>query len=244
MSKANPLETAVLELILENNTNNILGSNASGLRLAAAGSLTNLYIGLYTADPGETSRQTTNEASYGSYARVALSRADATWTIGTGAANPGQALNAAVISFPTRTNAGSQTVSHWGIGTAQTSTGEMLYSGPLATADTIPFAVNDTGSNAVTNSIIATAHGYAAGSQVVFVTYPGVTLPGNITEGTAYYVTTNDLNPDDFRISATDGGADINITSGSGLVAQIVPQPITQNSTPQISANNLSITED
>ena len=41
---------------------------------AAASPLTNLYAALHTADPGAAGNQTTSEASYSGYARVAVAR--------------------------------------------------------------------------------------------------------------------------------------------------------------------------
>ena len=54
---------------------------------AASSPLTNLYVALHTADPGESGTQSTNEISYTSYARVAVARSSAGWTV-TGSRNP------------------------------------------------------------------------------------------------------------------------------------------------------------
>ena len=53
-----------------NNTDFANIGDAGGLQNSAtAGSL---YVSLHTADPGEAGSQTTNEANYTSYARVAV----------------------------------------------------------------------------------------------------------------------------------------------------------------------------
>ena len=55
-----------------------------------------------------------------------------------------------------------------------------------------------------------TAHGFSAGQQVSFKTDGA--LPTGVTAGTIYYVQSTGLTTDTFRISATDGGADIDTT--------------------------------
>ena len=67
--------------------------DAAGLQnSAAAGSL---YVSLHTADPGEAGEQTTSETAYTNYARVAVARSAAGWTV---AGN--NASNAAAVAFP------------------------------------------------------------------------------------------------------------------------------------------------
>lgn len=130
MSKGNMLETELLQHILENADISNVG-DATGLRgSTTAGSL---YISLHTADPGETGDQTTNEATYTGYARVGVTREDASWTIANGAAE-----NAAEIAFPAATG-GSNTITHFGIGTASSGAGKLLYKGAL----TDPLAVSN-----------------------------------------------------------------------------------------------------
>lgn len=58
---------------------------------------TDLYLALYTADPGEAGSATTNETAYTSYARVAVDRA-------TGFTVSGATVeNAALAQFPVST---------------------------------------------------------------------------------------------------------------------------------------------
>lgn len=78
MSKSNAFETALLGLLFENTAIANLG-DAGGLRASAtAGSL---YFSLHTADPGEAGDQTTSECTYTSYARVAVARSSAGFTV-------------------------------------------------------------------------------------------------------------------------------------------------------------------
>lgn len=87
---------------------------------------TSLYISLHTADPGATGNQTTNEATYTSYARVGVARDATGWVI------DGQTIkNDDPITFPTATG-GSNTITHVGIGTASSGTGGLLLRAPLS----------------------------------------------------------------------------------------------------------------
>jgi hypothetical protein len=123
MSKGNTWETELLQLVF-NNTDAALIGDATGLRgSSTAGSL---YVSLHTGDPGEAGNQTTNECAYTSYARVAVARSGAGWTVSGNAVT-----NAALVQFPQCTG-GSETASHFAIGTASTSTGKILYKGALS----------------------------------------------------------------------------------------------------------------
>ncbi len=123
MSKGNTWENELLLLVF-NNTDAALIGDATGLRgSSTAGSL---YVSLHTGDPGEGGNQTTNECAYTSYARVAVARSGSGWTV-TGNA----VTNAALVQFPQCTG-GSETATHFAIGTASTSTGKILYKGALS----------------------------------------------------------------------------------------------------------------
>jgi hypothetical protein len=111
MSKSNVLETAFIEAVF----------GAGSVSPAA-----NLYIGLHTGDPGEAGDQTTNEATFGSYARQAVA-VPSGWTTG-GA----QAANANDISFPEATG-GSESITHFSVGTALSGAGSLQYFGALTT---------------------------------------------------------------------------------------------------------------
>jgi hypothetical protein len=88
--------------------------------------LTNLYVALHTASPGAGGAQNTSEAAYGGYARVAVARTSAGWTVTGASVSP-----AANISFPAASS-GSETETFWSIGTASTGVGEILYFGPIS----------------------------------------------------------------------------------------------------------------
>jgi len=99
---------------------------------AATSPLTNLYVDLHTADPGETGTQTTSETSYTGYARVAVARTSGGWTVTANVAS-----NVAAITFGACT-AGTPTITYATVGTASSGTGKILLSGAL----TAPLAVN------------------------------------------------------------------------------------------------------
>lgn len=122
MSKSNSWENSLL-LLLFNNTNVANVGDATGLRgSSTAGSL---YVSLHTADPGEAGDQTTNETSYTSYARVAVARSGAGFTVTANSVSP-----AAAVTFPACTG-GSATITHFGVGTASSGAGVLLYSGTV-----------------------------------------------------------------------------------------------------------------
>jgi hypothetical protein len=125
MSKGNTFENDLLLLIF-NNTDAALIGDATGLRgSSTAGSL---YVSLHTGDPGEGGNQTTSECAYTSYARVAVARSGAGWTVSSNAVS-----NAALVQFPQCTG-GSETLTHFAVGTASSSTGKILYKGSLSSS--------------------------------------------------------------------------------------------------------------
>lgn len=125
MSASNTFESDVLLLLL-NNTNIANLGDATGVRgSTAAGSV---FVALHTADPGEAGTQATSEATYTGYARVAVARSAAGWTI-SGTA-PTQAANAAAVTFGACT-AGSNTLTHFSIGDTTSGATKILLSGAL-----------------------------------------------------------------------------------------------------------------
>lgn len=122
MSKGNTFENDLLQLIF----NAVAIANIADN--AASSPLTNLQISLHTADPadpGEAGNQTTSECAYTSYARVAVARSAGGWTVSGASVSP-----AANIDFPAATG-GSETATHFGVGTASSGTGKLLYKGAI-----------------------------------------------------------------------------------------------------------------
>lgn len=128
MSASNTLENELLAHIFQNAAIALIG-DATGLPAAAtAGSL---YVSLHSSDPGEAGNQTTNEVAYTSYARVAVARSAGGWTVTGNSVSP-----AAAITFPTCTG-GTATATHFGVGTASSGTGKLLFKGALSASISI-----------------------------------------------------------------------------------------------------------
>lgn len=127
MSKSNAWETALLQLFFNNTNGPANLGDSTGLRgSSTAGSL---YVSLHTADPGEGGSQNTSEATYGSYARQAVARSSAGWTV-----SGNTVSNAATVTFP-QASSGSETITYFGIGTSSgTGAGTLLYSGAVGTS--------------------------------------------------------------------------------------------------------------
>lgn len=122
MSKGNTFENDWLKLIFNNVAIALIGDAAGVQPSAAAG---DLYVSLHTADPGEAGDQTTSEAAYTGYARVAVPRASTSWDVVANAVT-----NDDLIAFPI-CSAGTSTVTHFAVGTASAGAGKLLYSGDL-----------------------------------------------------------------------------------------------------------------
>lgn len=120
MSKGNTFENDWLKLIFNATAIANIADNA------ATSPLTNLYVALHTADPGEAGSQTTSECAYTSYARVAVARTTGGWTVTNNSVSP-----VANISFPAATG-GTETATHFSVGTAASGAGKLLYSGTIS----------------------------------------------------------------------------------------------------------------
>ena len=120
MSKTNSLENSILDLIFNATAIANIADNT------ATSPLTNLYVSLHTADPGEAGVQTTSECAYTSYARVAVARTSGGWTVTANSVSP-----VANIDFPEATG-GTETATYFGIGSLTSGAGVLYYSGALS----------------------------------------------------------------------------------------------------------------
>lgn len=118
MSKSNTSENATLDCLLR-------GVDPS-FRANA-----NRYIALHVGDPWEAGTAITNEATYGGYARVAV-----TASTGFSAASGGSSSNTAQITFAECTS-GSNTVDYCSIVDTASGAGTIIYSGALTASRTI-----------------------------------------------------------------------------------------------------------
>lgn len=112
-------------LLLFNNTNWANMGDATGTRgSTTAGSF---FVGLSTGTLAAGSTQTTTQAGYTSYTRVAVARSSGGWTQSTN-----QVTNTAAITFPAATG-GSETETDFSVGLITgTGAGDNLYWGSLA----------------------------------------------------------------------------------------------------------------
>ena len=97
--------------------------------------MTNLYLSLHTGDPGEAGDQTTSEATYAGYARVAKARTAVGWTVTASSVSP-----ATDVDFPEATG-GTGTLTHFGVGTLVSGAGKLLYKGAITPTVTIATGV-------------------------------------------------------------------------------------------------------
>ena len=130
MSKSNTFENDLLKLIFNATPIAGLADNA------ASSPVTNLYLALHTADPGEAGDQTTSEISYTGYTRLAVLRTTGGWTVTGNSVSP-----VADVLFPEMTGGAGDTATHASIGTAASGAGKVLYKGALTPAITVALGV-------------------------------------------------------------------------------------------------------
>lgn len=92
---------------------------------AASAPLTNLYLGLHTADPS-AGTQATSEAVYTGYARAAVARSSAGWTV-----SGNTAVLTANIDFPAGTG-GSDSITNFSVGVAGSGATNMVIAGTVS----------------------------------------------------------------------------------------------------------------
>ena len=170
-------------------------------------------LSLHDGDPGKTGA---NEVAGGSYARVQVVAAG--WNAATG----GLTDNNGIVTFTGMPVVGAPGIVAVGAWDAASS-GNFLIGGYLGNHAWKGFSADDT-----TGELIKCAgHGYSAGHTVIFNAGDGGVMPGGVTAGTVYYVIASGLTADVFSVSATSGGAAVNITSvGQGLVRRIEPKQV------------------
>lgn len=120
MSKGNTFENDLLKLIFNGTAIADIAENDT------TSPLTDLYLSLHTADPGETGNQTTSETAYTGYSRKAVSRDSGGFTVTANSVSP-----VADTDFDVCTASPGGDLTHFAIGTASSGTGKILYSGTL-----------------------------------------------------------------------------------------------------------------
>ena len=120
MSKSSSFENSLLLLIFN-------GTAITGIAQNASSPLTNLYVALHSADPGNGGSQTTNEVTtgqYSNYARQLVARTSGGWIVTNSQVKP-----ASDISFLASSGGTGTTVTYFSVGTAASGAGVILYSG-------------------------------------------------------------------------------------------------------------------
>lgn len=173
------------------------------------------HVGVHTlTDPGTSTNANSGEATGGSpaYARVAV-----TW----GAAASEQKTNtgALAIDVPAGTY-GFFTLWNASTGNTNNYRGYIPFGGASAVkgfATVDPTLTND--------QLFAPGHGMSDGDRVVVYSLFSGAIPTGLTEGTVYFVVSSATNT--FKVSATSGGAAVDITGlGGGAVfyQRVVPE--------------------
>lgn len=116
-AKGNTFENDLLKLIFNATAIANIADNA------ATGPLTNLFVALHTADPGEAGDQTTTEATYTGYVRISVARTTGGWTVTANSVSP-----VVAITFGACT-AGTNTITHASVGVATSGVSKILYYG-------------------------------------------------------------------------------------------------------------------
>ena len=211
MAKGNTFINDLLLLIF-NNTNIALVGDATGLR--GSSTVGSLFMALHTTDPGAAGGQTTNEAAYAGYARVAVARSVAGFTVSTV-----NVTLAAQVNFAQAPVGATDVLQWWSLGVASSGASKILYSGPIGSNLGVGTAVAST--DTIT---IPGLTGVSVGDRIVFYAPTGGTIPTGITAGTVYYVKT--LSTNDITISTSSGGSTLDITAAGQVLAYKVT-PIT-----------------
>lgn len=186
-----------------------------------------VFIALHSADPGDTGA--TNELTGGGYARQQVAFP---------AAAAGTLANTSAITWSVP--AGDVAAwSVWDLVTAGTcfqtgwfnpSSGKVVDLALVRTAD------------ATANDVQSQAHGLAANDRVVFEVIEQLTVPAGLTAGTLYHVIATGLTTDAFRVSATQGGAAIDITgNGSAIWRKVQVTNFSSAGSLQVAAGDLDI---
>ena len=232
-SFSNSVENSLLALIF-NATNWALYADNT-----ATTPLTNLFVSLHTADPGEAGNQTTSEANYTGYARVSVARSSGGWTVS--GTDPTQVVNAATITFGQCT-AVPNTITHWAIGTLTSGAGVILASGPVG-----PVAGPYQGFTctlASPGSLTVPGVTFAVDDRVSVYHTPTAVLPTGITEGTVYFVGTASAGVCTLSTTAANANPVNTSSTGAGVIIKQVPLVVSVNVTPSFAAGALKIMTD
>lgn len=179
---------------------------------AASSPLTSLYLSLHTADPGAAGSQTTNETAYTGYARQAVARSGVGFTVS------GQSVTlAATVSFPAAATTDTDVLSFFGVGTASSGAGKLLYAGAIGSYQGLGTAL--AGTEYLTLPSIS---GVANNDRIAVFAPFGGSVPTGLTAGTLYYAI--NVSGNQLQLSTSSGGSAVNITAdGSFMAYKVTP---------------------
>ena len=232
-SFSNSVENS-LALLIYNATNwSLIADNT------ATTPLSNIWVALHTADPGEAGSAVTNEATYTNYARVAVPRSSAGWTVS--GTDPTQVVNAATITFPTCGITGN-TITHWSTVTTASGAGVIINSGPIG-----PVAgpyTEFTATLASPGVFIVPGITFTVNDQVSLYHTATGTLPTGTTEGTVYYIGTASAGTCTLSTSLSNGAPVNTSATGAGVMIKSLPLVVSNNVTPSFAASAIKIMVD
>lgn len=184
-----------------------------------------VYVSLHSGRPGDTGA---DEITGGGYARQAVTF---------GAASGGATDNTAAVDFP---NMPAVTVVAFGLWDASTA-GNLLAWGWLQPSGGHRRLFVVESADLTTDEITSPSHGLATDDRVAVESLLGQSLPGGLSVGTLYYVT-GTPGSDTFKVSTTQGGSAVDITSvGSGLVLKVVPKTTNAGDTFRFPVGDLDL---
>lgn len=123
---SNGSELAFLQLLFQNTAWANVGSVAGLQPSSSAGSF---FVSLATAALSGASTQTTSEAAYTPFARVAVARSSGGWS--TSGSSPTSVTNVAAVTFATATAGTPETETYSTIGRDTSGAGLVILFGPL-----------------------------------------------------------------------------------------------------------------
>jgi hypothetical protein len=198
---------------------------------------TNLYVSLHNADPGASGNQTSNETVYTNYARIAVARTSAGWTVG-GSSPTINVTNAVAVTFA-QCGATGDTLTHWGLGLSLSGAGTLLGSGPIGAGPVTEFTCTAASPGVVT----IPGNSLALNSRLSLYASAGVPFPtlSSGSEGTVYYVGTLPGGAGQITLSTTAGNSTpVNCSvAGGGYSVVQSPLVVSNGVTPAFAAGTL-----
>lgn len=187
------------------------------------------HVGVHTlADPGTGTTANAGEATGGS---PAYARQGVTWS----AAASGQKTNTSALTFDVP--AGTYGfLTFWNASTGNTTN----YRGYAPINGTVKgFGVVDA-TDVTNDTVTSSGHGLSNGDRVMVFNVFAESVPTGLTEGIVYFVV--GAATDTFQVSATSGGAAVNLTGQGELYFQkVVPETFASQGQITVAASALTL---